>query len=89
MRVALGDDPELIQRLRSHLKGIGAKAIDQTSDPWDAEFTTVSLLIDRQVLTVDVDNWMGVSLDGPDNLVQSIPQHSFRTPRQLLPRQSL
>lgn len=75
MELVLGSDPDLLRRLREHLKLRGARTIDRGGDPFGADFTTVTMLIDDLPLVIDWDNWTGITLDGPDELVTSIHQY--------------
>jgi hypothetical protein len=72
MRVTLGDNPDLMPRLRKRLKELGAELVNKDGDWPGSDFATTTLLVDGQPLIVDEDIWLGVSIDGPDELVRSI-----------------
>jgi hypothetical protein len=71
--VVLGHDPALRDRLVNLLRSLGGKKIDES---WGVaggvELVTVEVELPGGRLKLESDNWEGLSISGPDALVDQI-----------------
>jgi len=82
MKTLLAEVPDNRSRnaVRTALREAGARRVDELTGPLGLDFATTTLLLDGHPIVVDSDHCMGISIDGPEEVVAPLAERV----RQLL-----